>query len=135
MSTFLFLDIDGVLSPLKNYHPDLSLEHVRRLKQLLARFEGVRIVLSSTWRFYPDLLAGVEQEFGRVLRTPDILRGSRGDEIAAFLKNFPDCRYVIVDDNSDMLECQKPFFVQTNGNKGLQPSDVRKIERILTSAG
>jgi hypothetical protein len=58
----------------------------------------------------------------------------RGDEIAKWIKdnNFKG-RYVILDDMSDMLDEQRPYFVRTDSWTGLSESDVEKaIEILLT---
>ncbi|KAG5477726.1 hypothetical protein LSCM1_05023 [Leishmania martiniquensis] len=59
----VFLDIDGVLLPVPKFTfggGDLSGECAQRLKRLVAALGGrekVTIVLSSTWRNHPDMVA------------------------------------------------------------------------------
>lgn len=44
----------------------------------------------------------------------------RGYEIKSWLQKHNNItRYVIVDDNNNMLESQQPYFVQTESNIGL----------------
>ena len=40
-------------------------------------------------------------------------------------------KYAIVDDDSDMVENQKPFFVQTDWFIGITKEDIEKLTNIL----
>lgn len=121
MKPFLFLDVDGVLNNRASFEAgvDLDTECCARLRRIIEE-TGCEVVLSSTWRLYPSNARRVWAVIGgRCQRTPE-LRGPddcRGTEIAAFLAADPR-PYVIVDDDSDMLEEQLPFFVQTDLAEG-----------------
>lgn len=109
------------------------------LKKILAATDA-KIVISSTWRFqlrpkktHRPLIASFDWdgesprcELHRAFKMHDLpiwldvtpdhqeLRG-RGGEIQEWLDAHPDVEsYVILDDDSDMLEKQLPCFVQTS---------------------
>lgn len=129
----LFLDIDGVLNShrtvvaFNGYPHDVSPAGLAQfdmaavaLLRGLCKAGGVQVVLSSTWRLDPKW-----KTFGPALglpiidRTPSLL-GPRGKEIAAWLEAHPEVeRFAIVDDDSDMLPEQRPFFVKTQHEDGL----------------
>src|ERR1700693_6017654 len=126
----IFLDIDGVLNSKSSYigyngypWPDhdrhkFQWVSVMLLKKLVKK-TGAVVVLSSTWRDHVDLT-----EFSEFLGVPIIGRTRRsigdqprGMEISEWIQlNAPkeDFKYVILDDNSDMLEDQYDNFVHTN---------------------
>ena len=122
----LFLDIDGVCNSrayaeqiggnLFNVIDPAPAAMVRRIVTMT----GCQVVLSSTWRLYPDSLKVVRNEVCDFIDvTPDHQRGGkwgiapRGTEIKAWLDQHPEVdRYAILDDNSDMLPGQ-PLFLTT----------------------
>lgn len=131
MIKVLFLDIDGVLNSTKTAVAFGGYPHelnqlgafdiaAIRLLQRLCDSAGVQIVLSSAWRT-THAFKDVGEAFGLPIidRTPSLL-GQRGTEIAAWLARHPEVeRYAIVDDDSDMLPEQMPYFVQTDHHEGL----------------
>jgi len=110
-----------------------------------------RIVVSSTWRrddHCRDHLraAGIVAPFhddwrtpsGPVTRTDSIpmslrLRPANSDrEIADWLRRHPEvARYAIVDDDNDMLDEQRPYFVRTEFEEGLTAAHVDRLAAIL----
>lgn len=113
-----------------------------------------KLVLSSTWRklytltemesFFEKVYPGFCGEF--IGATPDLCFGkygdciTRGSEILAWIKEHPvECgapyydykRYVIFDDDSDMLLGQKDNFINTDGFFGLSMMDTYKAKQIL----
>lgn len=156
MSTVLFLDVDGVLNNIgvfrdKRFGP-IPLDHecIRRLHDVV-RATGCKIVLSSAWRGAPDLerkLAGdmvwkVFRTLGTKRTNPRHKDGStkrlwtkRGEEIAEWLSRHPEVeRYAIVDDDSDMLPEQMPFFVQTSAETGgLKKRHANRLIKLLLAA-
>ena len=133
MCKYLFLDIDGVLNHEEWYvnrepiykgifqywwencfDPDC----VKRLNQILDE-TGARLVVSSSWRFDPDLKTyfdwfGITTDFDITPRvvTEDNDWVDRGIEIEEFLKEHPCEEYVILDDDKDFTEDQlKNHFV------------------------
>lgn len=133
----IFLDIDGVLNNTATKERSVTgfVGLDKRLVNLFLSWykkqEDVKIVLSSTWRTDPIMVQEIEDAgipiFGMTPRTGD----TRGQEIALWLKDVEVSRYVILDDNSDMLSSQKPFFVQTSYVHGLRPRNLFKMEKIL----
>lgn len=150
----LFLDVDGVLNHrgvfrTGNGASPLCKECVARLANLVGR-TSASIVLSSTWRLGGERSshvqklkeAGVLDRAHNDWRTIDMPVNDdaiiipyierRGSEIAEWLSRHPEVvRYAIVDDDSDMLPEQLPFFVQTTFDTGLQDEHVEQIVSIL----
>jgi hypothetical protein len=140
----LFLDIDGVLNSTRTCvafggYP-MELEHIGAFDQvairLLQRFcdsSGVQIVLSSAWRLYntPDEV-GSALGLPIIDRTPYNNGRARGTEIQDWLDAHPEVEaYAIVDDDSDMMTKQLPYFVKTNGHEGMTWECFSKLCEIL----
>lgn len=141
----LFLDIDGVLNSHRSAYAfggfpfDVD-KHRNRFDEVavslirnVAKASGAQIVLSSSWRTDKDW-----ERIGHGLnlpitdRTPDMHPGPRGAEIAAWLADHPEVEcYAIVDDDPDMLDEQKPYFVQTRHEDGLSYADANKLAELL----
>ena len=128
----LFLDIDGVLNShrtvvaLNGYPHDVSPGGLAQFDMVavallrgLCKAGGVQIVLSSTWRLDREW-AKIGPALGLPIidRTPSML-GPRGNEIACWLDDKPVERYAILDDDSDMLPEQMPYFVKTMHEDGM----------------
>jgi hypothetical protein len=149
----LFLDIDGVLNsrrtceafggPLTGGFPhgfdtkNMALfDHAAiGLIRRLCETTDASIVLSSSWRIIHsvhDCANGLDLPIFD--RTPSLNWHGRvrGDEIAAWLADHPEVeRYAIVDDDADMLQDQKPFFVQTDFQEGLTWANYESLQCIL----
>lgn len=134
----VFLDIDGVLAPIRRWdrYGDLDPACVRVLNEIVAR-GGADVVVSSTWRYgktvaeLQDILQ--EQGFaGRILdKTPAGDSGAdRGGEIAAWLATHAVEGYVIIDDHVDVGELGA-HLVQTHPAHGLQPADAARALAVL----
>ena len=161
MNKIIFLDVDGVLNCSSDWsgpHADSvsTLDPVKcdELARVVRETEAT-VVLSSTWRlpfaaksrrklvlwlkerdviihdFTPDLTIGV-------IGWGEARRPMRGDEIKHWLdanaSDFPDPRIVIIDDDSDFLDEQMPFFVHTSfldNPGGLTPELANKAIEIL----
>lgn len=109
MNKFIFLDIDATKA---------------------------KIIVSSTWRSDSNLqeiftLVGIKEPIYDV--TPYMRSRHRGSEIQEWLdKQTEPYRYIIPDDDSDMLDCQLPYFIQTDWLKwGLSDEDVEQAIHIL----
>lgn len=155
----IFLDIDGVLNcqlffkkRIKSKslieHPinQICRERVRWLNELC---EGVnaKVVISSTWRhsglkYCKEVLEKCGATFDVIDITPD-LRGDgsvRGNEIRAWLQKNREFlghqsefhSYAIIDDDSDMLLCQREHFFQTDTYSGLTPNTCYRIKRFFS---
>jgi len=132
----IFLDIDGVLNVMNQerdrygslFHPHL-VDNLRRLVEET----GAKIVISSTWRWsglhwiesmwkdrkLPGKVIGitptrVDPELVERHYDPD---ADRGYEIQQYLEDNKVDRYVIIDDDHDMLPTQYKCFVQTSNNR------------------
>lgn len=133
----LFLDIDGVLNGYRSLiglgaYPHAVKEDQRErfdwvaigmIRRVCEECE-VSIVLSSSWRIGMDNT----HEIANFLDLPIIDKtpyhndrsSCRGNEISDWLMCNMHERYAIIDDDSDMLPHQKPFFVQTEHKNGMQ---------------
>ena len=148
----IFLDIDGVMNawetqPTKEKGGMLSI-HAPQLKQLQRIIEetGAKIVLSSTWRLYPDLKKKVlDSGIHFIDCTPCMRRPvgtsieycERGKEIQDWLDRHPDVEdFVIIDDDNDMTEAQQShYFRTTSASKGLRKDIANDIISYLNKHG
>ncbi len=141
----IFLDIDGVINSLRTcyafggYPTDLSEEDMSKfdwvaisLIRKACKVQNAQIVLSSTWRRMYKI-EDVAEALGLpiVSRTPCLLSGSRGNEIQNWLNDNLVDKYCIIDDDADMLDVQKPYFIQTSAKEGFILRDYRKLIEIL----
>ncbi len=136
----IFLDIDGVLNVIPKefdkyggtFHP----EFVENLKHIIDK-TGAKIVISSSWRsaglqtiknmwkdrnlpgevvgITPYLSNMIEDNIGNIVGFDSV---PRGYEIQKFIEKctFEIDSYVIIDDDTDMLDSQLKNFVQTSEN-------------------
>ena len=155
----LFLDIDGVLASfdflIKNGGKSGFIE--RNKVALLNKLKpyGVEVVISSSWGYNDDT---VDALTSCGLELP-IIGGTdhfsndwmcRGNEIAKWIvstfNNYSvftgkpyiyegytgeDYEYVILDDDVDILMCQKDNFVKISRKTGITEEDIEKIINIL----
>lgn len=108
------------------------------MEELVRRNPDVKIVISSSWRqgetveslkqiLFPSKLISeavidVTESFSKI----------RGEEIQKWLNEHPEVtKYVIVDDDSEMLDSQKENFVKTTFMHGFQYGDMLWADRIL----
>lgn len=139
----------------KGYHIWVDPDCVELVRQLCEK-EHVKIILSSSWRSY-DLdhtiihlkeYQGLKPLLKYLIGiTPGCMSRCRGREIQDVLNNFDWCvknglisdkykgkkidKYAIIDDDTDMFENQKPFFVQTDWFIGITKEDIEKLTNIL----
>jgi Swiss Army Knife RNA repair-like protein len=134
----IFLDIDGVLAPIRQWdrYGDLDPACIRVLNEIVLG-GAAEVVVSSTWRYgrsVVELQAMLDASgfTGTVLdKTPTGGPGAdRGDEIAAWLARHAVDGYVIIDDHVDM-GALRSRLVQTHSAHGLQPADARRAIAIL----
>ena len=154
----IFLDVDGVLNSevsreqernnFDNWmEHEVSEMHVNNLKKIVDA-TGAQIVLSSSWRFDHPKATGRDfivdplmKVLDRKLKavgldiidvTPDLRGKIRGAEIQDWLDRHSEVeRFVILDDDVDMMEEQKPFFVNTTFKNGLTEEMANKAIEIL----
>lgn len=142
----LFLDIDGVLNHRKSAERFGTFQRldpacVQILKAIVEE-HGFQIILSSTWRFGRDWRERVLKAFAAagwgdppIIGRTSLFDGdeTRGEEIHLWLESHPVERFVIIDDDSDMLERQLPFFVQTVMDRGgLTERHKTQVREILS---
>lgn len=131
----------------------LDEECVTRLNELCKSTEA-KVVISSTWRLgrTADELQKILNDggfTGEVIgKTEDLRYGEagdcilRGNEILHWIKNHEDLvgkqvgyweykRYVIFDDDSDMLYWQKDNYIHVDPYCGLTPHNVFTAKKIL----
>lgn len=120
----LFLDIDGVCNHQKTRERqgDTSFIGINpimadRVRRIIAE-TNCKVVLSSSWRLFPDSKAWAEKMVCEFIDcTADLQRGAvwgmvyRGFEIKEWLDRHPGVkRYAILDDTSDFLWGQHLFL-------------------------
>jgi HAD domain in Swiss Army Knife RNA repair proteins len=134
----IFLDIDGVLAPVRRWdrYGDLDPACIRVLNEIAARGRA-DVVVSSTWRYgksVAELQTMLETAgfTGRVVdKTPTGAAGAdRGDEIAAWLAAHAVAGFVIIDDHVDMGELA-PHLVLTHPAHGLRTDDAPRAIATL----
>lgn len=144
----LFLDIDGVLIPAKQYteqfmycglYPDPAT--IKALNKIIGE-TGAKIVISSTLRLGQTIksLQNLMQEWninGDVIgMTPYLFKDAkRGHEIEKWMEVFEQekekvDRIVILDDKNDM-EQYSNYLVKTEFNEGLTEAHADKAIRML----
>lgn len=159
----IFLDIDGVLNVIpqgRDKYGSCFHKHFEENLKWIVEETNAKIVISSTWRF-----SGIEimkEMWGKRALPGDIIdvtpftsvmtdydasfseRAERGNEIRDWLnKNGGVEKYVILDDDNDMLPEQQDFFVKCSENQhhedcidigyGLTRQCAEKAIKILNS--
>ena len=134
----IFLDIDGVLAPIRRWdrYGDLELACVEVLNEIVT-LTAAEIVVSSTHRHgktiteLQDILRAAGFNGSVIDKTPAGPVGAeRGDEIAAWLAENPVGAFVIIDDHLDM-GALLPHLVQTHPAHGLRPADAARAVAML----
>lgn len=145
----LFLDIDGVLNSRRSAEAFGGYPHSFNIDQMamfdktalalirkVVRKTRCAVVLSSSWRIGMepvDTAAGLDLPI--IDHTPVSWEQGRkrGDEIKQWLAANPEVtKYAIVDDDSDMLDEQKPFFVKTDHINGLSWENYERLMELLS---
>lgn len=134
----IFLDIDGVLNSIDSMVASYQLGLHSQEKTLdivsigllmkLCKETNAKIVISSTWRLgrtiddFKSIFSHYGwSDFPIVGMTGRGGIGSvRGDEIQEWVDSNDVSNYVILDDDSDMLESQKLHFVHVSGVNGFR---------------
>lgn len=154
----IFLDFDGVITTKKSNYK-LDKRKLDLLGEIINTSDA-KIVISSSWRRntiedtikylstisysvpfqfpFCDRIIGItigitSRMYSFKLQNPDKhYRVHRGLEIDKYLDEHPEIKkYVILDDDSDMLLYQLKYFIKTDGIKGLSKSNVIKAIQIL----
>lgn len=120
----IFLDIDGVVncsSTAQRHRGAIGIDpYMAFLVARIAERTNAEIVLSSTWRLWPDSREEVTQQVGRFIDVTPKLQTGRGAEIQAWLDGHPEVtRYAILDDDTDILPSQQDNWFRTYWEKGI----------------
>ena len=144
----IFLDFDGVIT-WPDSHWNVDPNKLKLLESILES-TGAKIVISSSWRGtckngqeFIDKILGSRRAIASAVSKDSLFIKSiydvtgigacRGDEIKQWLDDHQGQveSYVILDDDSDMLEEQLFNFVQTDGFYGLSDRTVHLAIQIL----
>lgn len=147
----LFLDFDGVITTYQSKWK-IDMNKVKIINDICDKTDA-KIVVSSSWRIgyrgvvsvfheslkqyfinnqYLDHFKDVFDKFiNNIIGMTD--SGSyRGNEIKFYMNDHPDIEnYVIVDDDSDMLDEQLFNFVQTDTYEGITERDAKLCVDVL----
>ena len=141
------MDIDGVLNS-KTYYKTVDRTKkdwnrfnpltVEMIKRLIEEFKS-SIVISSTWRFafFKELKnelikSGLVKYLHKDWKTQEAYPSHRGEEINLWLGNHPEeIDYVIIDDDENILEEQKNWFIRTDINEGMIEEHYYKVRQIF----
>ena len=140
----IFLDIDGVVTSARTGFFNMDIYTVNFLRWICEK-TGAKIVISSTWRynhgkqFWKDIFGEyLHEDF----KTPDLTKKresgiwtnvTRGQEIQAWLDRgltYPE-KYLILDDDTDMLPHQKDHFIQTDSTDGMLTEHIIKVREYF----
>lgn len=153
----IFLDFDGVITTHKSQYR-LDKEKMKLVKYI-CRKTGAKIVITSSWRrrTLEDTINDITDTSKWSVPTPFIPINKvvgvtsrmysfkyddtkhhytlpRGVEIERYLRENEDIdKYVILDDDADMLLEQAPYFIKTDAVEGLSKLDAEKAITILNS--
>ena len=126
----IFLDIDGVVTSIRTgwYNFDIYTVHFLRW---ICKKADVKIVISSTWRmnhnnrkFWETIFSEyIHEDFRTPFANETGLKNQtvcRGHEIEYWLNKHPEVdKYLILDDDTDMLSNQMKSFIQTDTYNGV----------------
>lgn len=151
MSKVIFLDFDGVLCTARQCIASGERGVIAGLDPVALRFldricddHDIEIVISSTWReigerkrriFYEIFAAASCINLAKSIhtnwKTPSLADGNRGQEIEKWLSQNECDGYLILDDDPDILDHQKPFFVNIDSRNGMLFEHYLKALKIL----
>ena len=103
------------------------------LLQKLIDETGAIVVLSSTWRLSEKHINGITRYAGIDIFDKTPRSGTiRGIEIQQYLNNHPEIEnYVIIDDDSDILDEQMSHFVKCDGKVGFTDKEYKRCLELL----
>lgn len=146
----IFLDFDGVVSTYeKRWHLDPA---KLTLVNTIVWQTGARIVVTSSWKvgsrkaddFKEQLLGSflvddkTNEAFKQFVKNIYDITDSKGPDRGSEIQRWLDANqkdvenYVILDDDSDMLDGQLFNFVQTDGYEGITEREVKLCKGVLT---
>ena len=122
----LFLDIDGVLNSTETPEGEIEERYAQHLDRIVYEARPLYVVLSSTWRLFADLKRVVDQRFVIFGVTPELPKGTRGEEVNEYLQRHPQFAWhAILDDDTD-FRTHQPLFHTPNGLTAEIADDVIK---------
>lgn len=141
----LFLDIDGVCNSLQYaLKNNMNLWHktdpeLNAMVQRIIKETKCQVVLSSTWRLYPEAREVVKRDVCHFIDcTKDMQGGAkwgaveRGLEVQEWLDRHPSVeQYAILDDNADFLPGQ--WLFKTEFETGITEEITQAVIDHLTS--
>ena len=146
----IFLDFDGVVSTYeKRWHLDPA---KLTLVNTIVWQTDARIVVTSSWKvgkrkvddFKEELFGSFlvddknNEAFKRFVKNIYDITDSKGPDRGSEIQRWLDAHeeevenYVILDDDSDMLEDQLFNFVQTDTYEGITEREVKLCKKVLT---
>lgn len=146
----IFLDIDGVLNSSQFWKKENGTFNIddhllNNLKKICDSTE-CKIILSSTWRLFKDHFEFAAEKLSEIgLTISDITPEcpynietaglQRGMEIKQWMKDTGNlgADFIIIDDNSDFLDWQRPFHIHTDFETGLTDELTEKAIKLLRS--
>ena len=154
MKRFIFLDIDGVLNSCnlreRQYVPGTKIigvedKPLRNLKKVYEAYQGLNIILVSTWKFHWSVNKSEQGYQGNYLDMRFSEYGmsisdksedevfNRGAGIKTYLSGYIGCKWVVIDDcvAADYDTEIKEHLVQTDYKIGLSGLDAGKAIEIL----
>lgn len=134
----LFLDVDGVLNSATWFasQPPMAVTEVdatavRRIQRIVAQ-TGAKVVLSSSWRHQPELVAQLRAA-GVPIDDMTPRSENRGDEIRAWLLGHPEVTtFAILDDDADAGDYAPERFVRTYWRTGMYGKHEKAVLALLT---
>lgn len=129
----LFLDIDGVVNCEKTaqrHRGYIGIDpHMAFIVGKIFLNTDAKLVLSSTWRLWPETRREVAKQVYEIFDvTEDIRPGFRGAEVRKWLSEHPEVeRYAILDDNTDFYPDQMPNFFRTYWSTGITEEIAQKV--------
>lgn len=118
----IFLDYDGVITSTRAMgFRELDIYTVTWIRWICEE-TGAKIVISSTWRFgWPERF--FRATWGEYLhadwRTAEVGTTHRGEQVNEWLTRHAPDKYLILDDDNDFYDFQKPFLIQTDSQDGM----------------
>lgn len=132
----LFLDIDGVANCKDTIDRIGGLIGIDPHKAfMIGKIQldtGCEVVLSSSWRHWPEGVTEIESRIVKLLDKTEAYSDTnfRGEEVRRWLKEHPKVEhYAILDDESDFYNYQ-PLF-QTSWDLGLTEAIAKKVTEYL----
>lgn len=132
----IFLDIDGVITTPRTLNSFYNMDiYAINFILWVCKKVDASIVISSTWRysykrsFWHELFGDhLHEDWSTPIKT---FENNRGKEIKEWLNNHKEVKkYLILDDDNDMLEEQFPNFIQTDSAEGMLFNHMYRIKEF-----